>query len=354
MSDVAEAVAVGPSALYRHFPSKQALLATVIEDALRALDEALKAADVSGDVAGILASVVLDHRTVGVLWRREGRHLSAHDRTRLRRLASRIGNRLARHVQHRRPELEAVQVDLLAWCALGIANSVSFHRLSLPEPGFSSLLTQLIAVPLGACAELRGTGGGVPRRSPATFSRREAILSASANLFAQKGFSGVSVDDIGAAVGIVGPSIYNYFDSKTAILAAIMFRGNERLWMEFHLAVADARDPAEALHRVVHSYHSFAFQNPDIVEILHTEAAHLPAPDGESARSAQRAYIDEWVHLVRQLHPSRTMTEARIRVQSAQIMINDVAVIPRFRNLSGVDVILTDIAVSLLAAPSGR
>ncbi|WP_163750858.1 TetR/AcrR family transcriptional regulator [Mycobacterium paraseoulense] len=75
MSDVADAVAVGASALYRHFPSKQALLATVIEDALGTLDQALKGADASADLAAVLARLVQDHRTVGVLWRREGRHL---------------------------------------------------------------------------------------------------------------------------------------------------------------------------------------------------------------------------------------------------------------------------------------
>lgn len=179
-------------------------------------------------------------------------------------------------------------------------------------------------------------------------------MSASADLFAQRGFSGVSVDDIGAAVGIAGPSIYTYFGSKTDILAAVMFRGNERLWMELHRAVADARDVREALHGVVRSYQSFAFQNPDVVELLITEAANLPVPEGQSARSAQRAYIDEWVHLAQQLHPSQTVTEARIRVQAAHIMINDVAILPRLRNLSGVDAILTDIAISLLVATPGR
>lgn len=356
MSDVAEAVAVGPSALYRHFRGKQALLATVIDDALGALDQALKGADASADLAAVLARIVLDRRAVGVLWRREGRHLTTEDRKRLRRVALRIGDRLAQHIRYRRPDLEPVHADLLAWCALGVANSVSFHRLSMPEPGFSALLTGLIGVPLNADAELRGAGAGSgeSRGALASRSRREAILSAGAALFAQKGFSGVSVDDIGAAVGIAGPSVYNHFASKTDILAAAMFRGNERLWMDFDRAVVDARDAAEALRRVVLSYQTFAFRNPDIVEILITEAAHLPVSDSQSARRAQRAYIDEWVHLARQLHPGWTITEARIRVQAAQIMINDVVVIPRLRKLAGVEAALADIAVDLLAGPSGR
>jgi AcrR family transcriptional regulator len=182
-------------------------------------------------------------------------------------------------------------------------------------------------------------------------SRREAILSEAAALFAEKGFSGVSVDDIGAAVGIAGPSIYNHFTSKAEILAAAMFRGNEWLWMEFNRACADAPDAAEALRRVVLSYQTFAFHNPDIVEVLTTEVSHLPEAENQRARSAQRAYIDEWVHLVRQLNPNWTITEARIRVQAAQIMINDVVVIPRLRTRPGVEAVLADIAVALLGVP---
>jgi AcrR family transcriptional regulator len=45
MGDVAEAVAIGPSALYRHFRGKQDLLATVVEAALATLDDAFTAAE---------------------------------------------------------------------------------------------------------------------------------------------------------------------------------------------------------------------------------------------------------------------------------------------------------------------
>ncbi|BBZ74640.1 TetR/AcrR family transcriptional regulator [Mycobacterium paraseoulense] len=111
----------------------------------------------------------------------------------------------------------------------------------MPEPGFSALLAGLIAVPLGAGAELRGeAGGGESGGALVARSRREAILSAGAALFAQRGFTGVSVDDIGTAVGIAGPSVYNHFAAKTDILVAAMFRGNELLWANFNRAVADA------------------------------------------------------------------------------------------------------------------
>ena len=61
MGDVADAVAIGPSALYRHFPSKQDLLAAAVKQALDTLADALTVAEnePSSDVAVALATVVL-------------------------------------------------------------------------------------------------------------------------------------------------------------------------------------------------------------------------------------------------------------------------------------------------------
>jgi AcrR family transcriptional regulator len=350
MSEVADAVAIGPSALYRHFAGKNDLLATVIEDALSSVDDALKSADTDSDIAAVLAGVVLDRRSVGVLWRREARHLSARDRKRLRTIARRIGQRLGGHVRRHRPDLGTVEADLLTWCALGVANSVSFHNLSLPEPGFAALLSQLIAVPLRARPTLECTPSDGHRPVVAARSRREAILAAATTLFAEKGFAGTSIDDIGAAVGIAGPSVYNHFAAKTDILAAAMFRGNEWLWMDFNRAVEQASNPADALSRVVDSYRTFAFINPQLVELLLSEASHLPEDEGQRAKRAQRDYVDEWVHLARQIHPAWTATEARIRVQACQMMINDVVVIRRLRRLPEVEAALADIGTDLLGA----
>ena len=51
--------------------------------------------------------------------------------------------------------------------------------------------------------------------------RRAEIMSAAAALFAQRGFHGVSIDDIGAAAGLSGPGIYRHFPSKEAVLAVL-------------------------------------------------------------------------------------------------------------------------------------
>ncbi|MBS9746049.1 helix-turn-helix transcriptional regulator, partial [Pseudomonas aeruginosa] len=45
-------------------------------------------------------------------------------------------------------------------------------------------------------------------------SRRDQILATAAELFAARGFHGVSVADLGAACGISGPALYKHFPSK--------------------------------------------------------------------------------------------------------------------------------------------
>lgn len=348
MSDVAAAVGIGPSALYRHFRGKNDLLATVIDDSISRVGCAIKDASASDDLAEVLARAVLERRSVGVLWRRESRHLTGADRKRIRALARQAGNELATRLGKRRPQLGSAECDLLAWCAIGVANSVSFHCLSLAEPRFTQLLTRLIAIPLGASIVLSGENTKTPTLALTPQSRRENILSAATTLFTENGFSSVGVDDIGAAVGIAGPSIYNHFATKSDILSAALNRANERLWMDFNNAVSSARTGGDALAAVVRSYQSFAFDNPHVVAILLSEVPHLPDPERRRLSDAQRAFIDEWVSLVRLRHPGWTATEARIRVQACQMMVNDVVVVRRLRNTPGAKDAMADIALGLL------
>jgi len=52
----------------------------------------------------------------------------------------------------------------------------------------------------------------------ATSTRREALLTAAIRLFNQHGYHAVSMEDIGAAVGITSASVYNHFTSKSDLL----------------------------------------------------------------------------------------------------------------------------------------
>ena len=60
-------------------------------------------------------------------------------------------------------------------------------------------------------------------------NRREQILAIAAELFAQKGFHGVSIAELGAACGFSGPAIYRHFRSKDAVLAEMLVSISDEL-----------------------------------------------------------------------------------------------------------------------------
>ncbi|MEV6432015.1 TetR family transcriptional regulator [Nocardia sp. NPDC051463] len=350
MGEVAEAVAIGPSALYRHFRGKQALLAAVVGETLNTLDSALATATADNLIATVVTAM-LENRRVGVLVRRESRQLSVDDRAALRTVTKRIGARFAELIGERRPGLDAATSDLLGWCALATGNSLSFHSLSLPEPGFSALIEQLITTIVDApialpdrSAERAEHPGSLTRQS-----RREAILAEATRLFADNGFAGVSMEDIGAGVGISGPSVYNHFPTKSDILIAAMFRGDEWMQREMNRTFAHAADASDGLLRLLRSYRAFAFEDPDLVQLLVSESMHLPDADRHRARAAQHSYIAEWVHLATQVHPDWDPISARIRVQAVQTMMNDIALMPHLRSRPAVDGALLAISARLLA-----
>src|SRR6202008_229202 len=59
--------------------------------------------------------------------------------------------------------------------------------------------------------------------------RREKILTASAALFARRGFPGGSIDVFGWAAGMSGPGIYRPFPSKEAVLSQMLLDISQRL-----------------------------------------------------------------------------------------------------------------------------
>ncbi|POC78393.1 TetR family transcriptional regulator, partial [Vibrio vulnificus] len=80
---------IGPSALYRHFSSKQELLVSVIEASVAEAHAALAdarddaTAESLSDWNDAFVAMALDIRLAGVLWQREARQLPEQDQERL-------------------------------------------------------------------------------------------------------------------------------------------------------------------------------------------------------------------------------------------------------------------------------
>jgi len=173
-----------------------------------------------------------------------------------------------------------------------------------------------------------------PRR-PKPATRPDEIIDRAMALFAERGYTEVSIDDIGAAVGIAGPSVYNHFPSKLAILVEAMVRGYDVLLDAMKSGRMEGSNPADVLRRVSDAYVDQTLDHPDLIGLLITEAVHLVGPGGSAViREAQRSYIQDWVDLA-VANNGDDPTVARIKVQAAQMMVNDVARTARLRRIPG-------------------
>jgi len=147
--------------------------------------------------------------------------------------------------------------------------------------------------------------------------RRERILRAAAELVAERGFHAVSMADIGAASGIVGSGVYRHFDSKSAVLVALLDEGMERLLAGAAAAVGSGRPDAEVLDELVRDQVRFAVDEALLVRLWLREVQTLPDGDQRRLRRLQRHYVEEWVHTLRELRPELPDGDARARVHVA-------------------------------------
>ncbi len=157
-----------------------------------------------------------------------------------------------------------------------------------------------------------------PRRR----SRREEILEIAVRLFAERGYHGVSMDDIGAAAGVTGPALYHHFAGKEAMIAAALAPVSEGLLGGGRERITrHPGDPAAALTALVEFHVDFALANPAVIALHLHELDRLPEEPRRQIRRLQRLYVEEWVGVLtalRDLQPA----EARVLAHAAFGLMN--------------------------------
>ncbi|MEE4597779.1 TetR/AcrR family transcriptional regulator [Streptomyces sp. DSM 41524] len=157
-------------------------------------------------------------------------------------------------------------------------------------------------------------------------SRREQILKEAARLFAERGFHGVGVDEIGAAVGISGPGLYRHFPGKEAMLAELLVGISGRLLTGGKRRAAagegTGRAPAEVLDSLIEGHIDFALDDRPLIILHDRELDRLRDTDRKLVRSLQRQYVELWVEVVRKVYPRLAEAEARACVHAVFGLLN--------------------------------
>ncbi|TNC22728.1 TetR/AcrR family transcriptional regulator [Amycolatopsis alkalitolerans] len=356
INDIAAAAGITGPALYRHFADKQAILAYVLLSRVRDMEAETTAAltvleKPSGEqvdqLLSRIASASVERREVAALWRWEGKHLAPGDQKEIGKRSSAILTAWAKVLMEIRPELAAADAELLCWAALSVFGSVSVHHTTVAKRRFARLLTDLAKRVLSAdLPAVTSAAPAAPALGVGTRSRREQVLAAATDLFRRRGFHDVSIEDIGAAAGIAGPSVYRHFPSKASLIHAIARRAADRLAVATEEVLRGSSDEREALRRLVSSYVQVLTGSGELAVSFSIDAVNVAEPERAELVRVQRDYVTRWVDLLCTVEPGLDRREARITVHAALTIANDLA---RTRRVSARPNLAAELATLLSA-----
>ena len=113
------------------------------------------------------------------------------------------------------------------------------------------------------------------RRTPQVQARldaqRAAILDATGNLLAEHGLRGCSVTAVATAAGIASGTVYNHFESKGELLAAVFRHNVQREVEAVRTAVASRGSAADRMSAVIETFAGRALKQPRLAYALLAE-----------------------------------------------------------------------------------
>ncbi|AOU96658.1 hypothetical protein BI364_00235 [Acidihalobacter yilgarnensis] len=137
--------------------------------------------------------------------------------------------------------------------------------------------------------------------------RRASILHEAAGLFADKGFHGISIDDIASAVGVSPAALYRYFPSKEALYEAVLDALACTREDYIDTVLAGESDFAAVLRSLVRVFARGMAEQPDLLKMeLHSLL------DGHSA--AEVFFEHRWKTLTDYIEFSLTELQREERV----------------------------------------
>lgn len=127
--------------------------------------------------------------------------------------------------------------------------------------------------------------GASARRERARQDMRQAIIDAAGQIVAASGVEALTIRAVAGKLGYSAGALYEYFDSKEAILHALYFEGAQGLGSRCEQAVAELPASAsaiDALGALGRAYRSFALEHAEVYRLIFctaTPPSEMDAPD---------------------------------------------------------------------------
>ena len=150
--------------------------------------------------------------------------------------------------------------------------------------------------------------------------RRRELIAIAANLFADRGFANVTVDEIGDAAGVSGPALYHHFAGKEALLGEMLIGISDYLLEGGRNVITASGD--DALRRLIAFHATFAVDDRALIAVQFRDLVHATEADRHTVRTLQAKYVMVWVNELIRLQPDLDRRTARSAVQAAFGLIN--------------------------------
>jgi AcrR family transcriptional regulator len=121
--------------------------------------------------------------------------------------------------------------------------------------------------------------------------KRERIIEEAVKLFYARGFTGTTLDDIAAELGVTKPFIYTHFRSKVELLAALCTPTIELSLAAVENAANEPGDPSRRLYRAVVDFTHVVLSRQANIAIFFREEKNL-APEALAEINALRRKFD--------------------------------------------------------------
>jgi len=115
-------------------------------------------------------------------------------------------------------------------------------------------------------------------------ARREQILDVAIEVFGRAGYYGASMNDIAEAAGVTKPVLYQHFDSKSALYAALIDEVGSRMLAAIAAATASARSGREQTELGFQAYFTWVASRRDEFMLLFGGGARHDAEFAEHIR----------------------------------------------------------------------
>lgn len=133
----------------------------------------------------------------------------------------------------------------------------------------------------------------------ATRNTRADVVAAAGRLFAERGYHGTSMRDLGKELGLLGSSLYSHVESKQDLLVEVVEEGARLFEASAEKALGEGGSPGDRMTALISGHVDVVLDNLDVARTFLNEARMLDSVQRQRVLSARDHYEEAFRSVIR-------------------------------------------------------